>query len=71
MMHNQVSGRTHTTISTDGVYTPRWDPALKRVDNSRAMILWDFKFQPGKQLLVNQPDILMSDLEQKRAAVIA
>lgn len=37
------------------------------VENSRAKILW--KFQTDKQLLVNQPAIVVADMEQKTAFV--
>ncbi|KAF7652030.1 hypothetical protein LDENG_00102420 [Lucifuga dentata] len=39
------------------------------VEDSRAKVLWDFKFQTDKQLLANQPDVVV-DKEQKKAVVI-
>ena len=39
-------------------------------ENNRAKILWDFSFQTDKQLLANQPDIVVVDKEQKRVVVI-
>lgn len=40
----------------------------KLVENNRANILRDFKFRTVKQLLASQPDIVVVDKEQKRAA---
>lgn len=40
------------------------------VENNRDIILWDFKIQTGKQLLVNEPDTVVFEKEQKRAVVI-
>jgi len=39
----------------------RWYTPLTVVENNRAKILRDFKFQTDKQLLANQPDIVMAD----------
>lgn len=39
--------------------------------HKRDKILWDFKFQIRNKLLVNQPDIVVGDEEQKTAVVIA
>lgn len=33
-------------------------------------VLWEFKFQADKQLLANQPDIIVADKEQKTTVVI-
>lgn len=38
--------------------------------NSRAEILSGFDFYTDKQLVASQPEIVMADKEQKRAAVI-
>ncbi|KAI3377775.1 hypothetical protein L3Q82_008918 [Scortum barcoo] len=35
-----------------------------------AKILWDFQIQMDKQVMANQPDIVVVDKEQKRAVVI-
>ncbi|KAF7663723.1 hypothetical protein LDENG_00203700, partial [Lucifuga dentata] len=48
----------------------KWETPPKVVENSRAKVLWDFKFQTDKQLLANQPDMVVVDKEQKRAVVI-
>lgn len=40
----------------------------KLVENNRANILRDFKFRTVKQLLASQPDVVVVDKEQKRAA---
>ncbi|KAF7648062.1 hypothetical protein LDENG_00162600 [Lucifuga dentata] len=48
----------------------KWETPPKVVENSRAKVLWDFKFQTDKQLLANQPDMVVVDKEQKRAIVI-
>ncbi|KAF7666275.1 hypothetical protein LDENG_00113730, partial [Lucifuga dentata] len=42
----------------------------KVAENNRAKVPWDFKFQTDKQLLANQPDVVVVDKEQKRAVVI-
>lgn len=42
----------------------------KVVENSRAKILQDFKFQTDKQLPANRPDIMVVDKEQKRAVMM-
>ena len=39
-------------------------------ENNRAKVLWDFSFQTDKQLLANQPDIVVVDKEQRRVVVI-
>lgn len=38
--------------------------------NNRAMILLDLEFQTYKQLLANQPDIMMIDKVQKTTVLI-
>lgn len=47
----------------------QWDIPSKVVENNRAMILWDFKFQTHKQLLAAKPDMVV-DKKQKTAVVI-
>lgn len=37
----------------------QWDTSHEVVDKSKAKILWDFNFQTDKQLLSNQPDIVV------------
>ncbi|XP_060796653.1 spermatogenesis-associated protein 16-like [Neoarius graeffei] len=41
----------------------------KIVENNRAKILWDFKFQTDKQVLACQPDTVVVDKEQKSVIV--
>ncbi|KAF7640661.1 hypothetical protein LDENG_00024680, partial [Lucifuga dentata] len=48
----------------------KWETPPKVVENGRAKVLWDFKFQTNKQLLANQPDMVVIDKQQKRAVVI-
>ncbi|KAF7650224.1 hypothetical protein LDENG_00129190, partial [Lucifuga dentata] len=48
----------------------KWETPPKVVENGRAKVLWDFKFQTDKQLLANQPDMVVVDKQQKRAVVI-
>lgn len=33
----------------------------KEVDKTTAKIMWDFKFETDRQLIVNQPDIAVVD----------
>lgn len=42
----------------------RWKTSL-----NRAKVLWDFKFQTEKKLVVNKPDIAVAEKEQKNTAV--
>lgn len=72
------SVRAAPPVSKTGVCKPFYTLALpvhvlhrvnqrKLVENNRANILRDFKFQTVKQLLASQPDTVMVDKEQKRA----
>lgn len=47
-----------------------WETPSKVVENNRAKILWEFNFKTDKQLLTNEPDMVVVDKEQKTAAVI-
>lgn len=40
------------------------------VENNWAKTLCDFKFQTGKQMLANQPDIVVVDKDQRTAVVM-
>ncbi|KAF7664173.1 hypothetical protein LDENG_00185720 [Lucifuga dentata] len=71
--HNQVAGIVHSNICAEyGLEVPKakWETPPKVVENGRARVLWDFKFQTDKQVLANQPDTVVVDKEQKRAIVI-
>ncbi|KAF7647953.1 hypothetical protein LDENG_00164190, partial [Lucifuga dentata] len=48
----------------------KWETPPKVVENGRAKVLWEFKFQTDKLLLANQPDMVVVDKEQKKAVVI-
>ncbi|KAF7645372.1 hypothetical protein LDENG_00205860, partial [Lucifuga dentata] len=71
--HSQVAGIVYRNICVEyGLKVPKskWETPPKVVENSRAKVLWDFKFQTDKQLLANQPDmVVVVDKEQKRAIV--
>ncbi|KAF7655390.1 hypothetical protein LDENG_00056830 [Lucifuga dentata] len=70
--HNQVAGIVYRNICAEyGLEVPKskWETPSKVVENSRAKVLWDFKFQTDKQLLANQPDMVVVDKEQKRVIV--
>ena len=71
--HNQVAGIVYRNICTQyGLEVPKsqWAIPQKVVENNRAKVLWDFSIQTDKQLLANQPDIVVVDKERKRAVVI-
>ena len=71
--HNQVAGIVYRNICTQyGLEVPKsqWAKPQKVVENNRAKVLWDFSIQTDKQLLANQPDIVVVDKERKRAVVI-
>ncbi|KAF7642936.1 hypothetical protein LDENG_00248050 [Lucifuga dentata] len=71
--HNQVAGIVYRNICAEyGQEVPKskWETPPKMIENGRAKVLWDFKFQTDKQLLANQPDMVVVDKEQKRAVVI-
>ena len=71
--HNQVAVIVYRNICTQyglEVPKPQWDITPKVVENNKAKILWNFSFQTDKQLLANQPDIVVVDREQKRVVVI-
>ncbi|KAF7641260.1 hypothetical protein LDENG_00287520 [Lucifuga dentata] len=71
--HNQVAGIVYRNICAKyglEVLKSKWETPPKVVENSRAKVLWDFKFQTDQQLLANQPDMVVVDKEQKRALVI-
>lgn len=60
--HSQVAGIVQRNICAEyGLEIPmsRWDTPLKVVENNIVKILLDFKFQTDKQLLDNQPDIVV------------
>lgn len=40
------------------------------MENDRAKILWDFQIQADKQVMANQPDIVVMDKVDKSAVVI-
>lgn len=48
----------------------KWETPLKVIDNCRAKILRDLSFKTDKQVLTNQPDVVMAIREQRKAAVI-
>ncbi|TKS67246.1 Multidrug resistance protein 1 [Collichthys lucidus] len=71
--HNQVAGIVYRNICNQyGIEVPksRWAIPQKVAENNRAKVLWDFSFQTDKQVLANQPDIVVLDKEQKRVVVI-
>ncbi|KAF7670308.1 hypothetical protein LDENG_00271880, partial [Lucifuga dentata] len=71
--HNKVAGIVYRSICAEyrlEVPKSKWETPPKVVENSRAKVLWDFKFQTDKQLLANQLDMVVVDKEQKRAVVI-
>ncbi|KAF7665893.1 hypothetical protein LDENG_00129980 [Lucifuga dentata] len=71
--HNQAAGIVYRIICAEyGLEVPKskWETPPTVVENGRAKVLWDFKFQTDKQLLANQPDMVVVDKEQKRAIVI-
>ncbi|KAF7642179.1 hypothetical protein LDENG_00262910 [Lucifuga dentata] len=71
--HNQVAGIVYRNICAEyglEVLKSKWETPPKVVENGRAKVLWDFKFQTDKQLLDNQPDMVVVDKEQKRTVVI-
>ena len=37
---------------------------------TRAKVLWDFRFQTGRQLLANQPHVVVIDKQQKEAVIV-
>ncbi|XP_055359974.1 uncharacterized protein LOC129603341 [Betta splendens] len=55
-----------------GLETPRskWETPPKVVENERAKILWDFQIQTDRMVIVNQPDIVVVDKEQRKAVVV-
>ncbi|KAF7652694.1 hypothetical protein LDENG_00093610, partial [Lucifuga dentata] len=64
--HNQVTGTVYRNICAEyGLEVPKskWETPPKVVENGRAKVLWDFKFQTDKQLLANQPDMVVVDKE--------
>ncbi|KAF7654704.1 hypothetical protein LDENG_00066000, partial [Lucifuga dentata] len=68
-----IYSTNHRNICAEyGLEVPKskWKTPPKVVENSRAKVLWDFKVQTDKQLLANQPDMVVVDKEQKRAVVI-
>ncbi|KAI3355858.1 hypothetical protein L3Q82_004410 [Scortum barcoo] len=70
--HNQVAGIVYRNICTEfGLEVPRskWATPPKVVENDRAKNLWDFQIQTDKQVMVNQPDIVVVDKEQIDVAI--
>jgi len=55
-----------------GLEVPRskWEISPKVVEKDRTKILWDFQIQTDKQVMANQPDIVVCDKLQKKAVVI-
>ncbi|XP_078022977.1 uncharacterized protein LOC144462717 [Epinephelus lanceolatus] len=71
--HNQVAGIVYRNICTQyelEVPKSRCDTPPNVVENYRAKILWDFSFQTDKQMLANQPDIVVVEKHQKKAVVV-
>ncbi|KAF7656011.1 hypothetical protein LDENG_00047480 [Lucifuga dentata] len=71
--HNQVAGMVYRNICAEyGLEVPKskWETPPKVVENGRAKILWDFKFQTDKQLLANKPDMMATKEQQRAAAAI-
>ncbi|KAF7651925.1 hypothetical protein LDENG_00103690, partial [Lucifuga dentata] len=71
--HNQVAGIVYRNVCAEyGLEVPKskWETPPKLIENGRAKFLWDFKFQTDKQLLANQPDMVVVNKGEKRAAVI-
>ncbi|KAF7661452.1 hypothetical protein LDENG_00261530 [Lucifuga dentata] len=70
--HNQVAGIVYRNICAEiglGVPKSKLETPPKVIENGRAKILWDFKFQTDKQVQTNLPDMVVNK-EQKRAVVI-
>jgi len=47
-----------------------WEIPPKVVENDRAKILWDFQIQTDKQVMANEPGIVVADKLQKKAVMI-
>lgn len=70
--HNQVVGIVYRNIWTKyGLQAPKsqWETPLKLVENNRAKMLWDFRFQPDKQLLADQAYMVV-DKEPKNSGSV-
>lgn len=71
--HNQVANIIYRQIcETYDLETPKnwWETPNKAIENSKAKILWDFYIQTDKQVLANQPDIVIIDKDKKQATII-
>jgi hypothetical protein len=71
--HNQVALIVYRNIcQVYDLETPRnwWEIPEKVVENEKAKILWDFHIQTDKQVMANQPDIVIVDKEKKVATII-
>ncbi len=71
--HNQAAGIVRgNTCAKYELEVPRlrWKTPPKVVENDRARILLDFQIQTDKMVIANQPDIVVVDKQQKKAAVI-
>ncbi len=71
--HNQVAGIIHRNICKEyNLETPEnwWDTPDKVTENEKAKILWDFHIQTDKQVMANQPDIVIIDKHKKEATII-
>lgn len=51
-------------------YLPKTRDILQKIANNKARILCDFPIQINKQALANQPDILLTDKNQKPVLII-
>lgn len=66
--HHQIAGIVFRNICTVcGIDPPktRWEFPEKIVKNKRARILQDFRIQRSRQILINQPNIVVKDENQK------
>ena len=71
--HNQVANMIYREICEFyNLETPKnwWEIPNKATENSKAKLLWDFYIQTDKQVLANQPDIVIIDKDKKQATII-
>ena len=71
--HNQVAGIVYRNICTEyNLECPKdwWETPPKVNENDEAKILWDFHIQTDRQVIANQPDIVIVDKIKKTASII-
>ena len=71
--HNQVANMIYREICEFyNLETTKnwWEIPNKATENSKAKLLWDFYIQTDKQVLANQPDIVIIDKDKKQATII-